>query len=167
MALTKGSKAPDFSLPDQDNKVHTLKDYKGKKVILYFYPKDNTPGCTKEACSFRDDHAQWKKKGAIILGISPDNAKSHKKFANTFSLPFPLLADTEKKMANAYGVYGEKKLYGIKYMGIFRTTFVIDEKGIIADIITKVNCETHSKDLLQTVYIPASKSETIKKLSHP
>lgn len=148
MPLDKGQLAPDFQLKDQDGNVHTLNDYRGKKVILYFYPKDDTPGCTKEACGFRDDYSKWKKNDTVILGVSADSEASHKKFAQKYTLPFPLLADTDKKISTAYGVYDKKSLYGRLFWGIKRTTFIIDAQGIIQDVITKVSCDTHSKDLL-------------------
>ena len=164
--LKTGSKAPDFSLKDQDGKLHKLSDYKGKKIILYFYPKDNTPGCTIEACNFRDDDAVYKKKGAIILGISIDDEKSHKKFVDNYKLPFTLLADTDKKVVEKYGVWKEKSfmsqkskisddaqkqqfLTGRKYMGTSRETFIIDEKGKILKHFDDVSVRNHSKEILE------------------
>jgi len=147
--LKEGSKAPDFSLKDQDGKVHKLSDYKGKKIVLYFYPKDNTPGCTVEACNFRDDETAYKKKGAVILGVSTDDEKSHKKFATGKKLPFTLLADTDKVVVGKYGVWGEKSFMGKKYMGTSRETFVIDEKGKIMKHFDSVNVLNHSKEILE------------------
>ncbi|HWY97548.1 MAG TPA: thioredoxin-dependent thiol peroxidase [Bacteroidia bacterium] len=145
--LKVGDKAPDFSLNNQDGKTLSLKDYKGKKVVLYFYPKDDTPGCTAESCNLRDNYSSLKKKGYEVIGVSVDNEKSHKKFANKFSLPFNLLADTEKDMVENYGVWGEKMLFGRKYMGIIRTTFIIDENGKIEKIINDVETEDHTKQV--------------------
>ena len=149
MALTVGSKAPDFELSDQDGKKHKLSDYKGKKVILYFYPKDNTPGCTIEACNFRDDEALYKKKGAVILGVSTDDEKSHKKFATNKDLPFTLLADKDRIVVNKYDVWKEKSFMGRKYMGTSRETFIIDEKGKILKHFDDVNVKNHSKEILE------------------
>lgn len=149
--IEEGKLAPSFSLADQDGKVHALKDYLGKKVVLYFYPKDNTPGCTKEACSFRDEFAEFKKSNAVILGISADAVKSHKNFSEKFSLPFPLLSDESKKMIEAYGVWKEKSMYGKKYMGIERTTVIIDEKGKIKKIFPKVKVEGHTEEVLEAL----------------
>jgi peroxiredoxin Q/BCP len=148
MPLQQGDKAPAFTTTTQDGNTVSLKDFKGKKVALYFYPKDNTPTCTVEACNLRDNFGALTAKGIVVLGVSPDNEKSHKKFEAKFSLPFTLLTDPELKMANAYGVYGEKQLYGRKYMGIFRTTFLIDEKGKIAHIITDVKSKNHTEQIL-------------------
>ena len=136
--LQAGAKAPDFDTTDQGGNKITLKDYRGKKVVLYFYPKDNTPGCTKEACAFRDQFSEFKKKGVEILGVSVDSEKSHKSFVEKFKLPFKLLADTDKKIVAAYGVWGEKSLYGRKYMGTHRVTYLIDESGRIAAVFPKV-----------------------------
>jgi len=136
--LTVGAKAPAFSAPDQTGKTVSLSDFKGRKVVLYFYPKDDTPGCTTQACSYRDEYAEFKKKGVVVLGISPDDAKSHSKFAEKFSLPFTLIADEGHKIAEDYGVWVEKSMYGKKYMGVERSTFVIDEAGKLAAIYRKV-----------------------------
>src|SRR6476661_2550790 len=125
MTLKKGSKAPDFTVSDQDGNNVSLSDYKGKKVALFFYPKDNTPTCTEEACNLRDNISLLKKKGIAVLGISIDSVKKHKNFEKKFSLPFPLLADVDKKIVESYGVWAEKKLFGVTYMGILRTTFLI------------------------------------------
>jgi len=145
--LKEGMKAPDFEGIDQNSKTIKLSDFAGKKLILYFYPKDNTPGCTAEACNLRDNWDSFLKKGFIIIGVSPDNEKSHKGFAAKYSLPFPLIADTSKKILNDYGVWGEKKMYGKSYMGVIRTTFIIDEKGIIEKIVTKVDTSGHTKQI--------------------
>jgi len=146
--LTVGAKAPAFSAPDQSGKTVSLSDFTGKKVVLYFYPKDDTPGCTVEACSFRDDHAAFKKKGAVVIGVSPDSAKSHAKFVEKFTLPFTLLSDTDHKIAEAYGVWVEKSMYGRKYMGVERSTFVIDEKGKLSSVYRKVKPAEHTVDVL-------------------
>jgi peroxiredoxin Q/BCP len=149
--LSVGDKAPTFSLKNSEGKTVKLSDFKGRKVVIYFYPKDNTPGCTKEACGFRDDFAQFKKKGIEVIGISPDDEKSHQKFATKFELPFTLLADPDHEVADKYGVWAEKNMYGRKYWGIKRTTFIIDEEGKIQEIYGKVNTDTHSKDILKTI----------------
>jgi len=146
--LKEGDKAPDFLLKDQDGKTLSLKDYKGKKLAIYFYPKDDTPGCTAESCNLRDNYSVLKKKGYEVIGVSADNEKSHKKFATKFSLPYSLLADTEKEMVQNYGVWGEKTLFGRKYMGIIRTTFIIDENGKIEKIIKDVETADHTKQIL-------------------
>jgi peroxiredoxin Q/BCP len=147
--LKEGQKAPVFEGADQDNNKIKLSDFSGKKVILYFYPKDNTPGCTAEACNLRDNYKDLLEKGFIVLGVSPDNEKSHKGFAGKYSLPFPLIADPEKKIITAYGVWGEKKMYGKSVMGILRTTFIIDEKGIIEKIISKVDTAQHTEQIFK------------------
>ncbi len=140
-------KAPSFEGIDQDGKSLKLSDFAGKKIILYFYPKDNTPGCTAEACNLRDNFNSLLKKGFAVIGVSPDNEKSHKGFAGKHSLPFPLIADTSKKILNDYGVWGEKKMYGRSYFGVLRATFIINEKGIIEKIITKVNTSGHTEQI--------------------
>jgi len=147
--LTVGAKAPAFSAPDQSGKSIALSDFAGRKVVLYFYPKDDTPGCTVEACSFRDDHAAFKKKGAVVIGVSRDSAKSHTKFIEKFTLPFTLLSDTDHKIAGDYGVWVEKSMYGKKYMGVERSTFVIDEKGKLSAVYRKVNPAEHTTDVLE------------------
>ena len=147
--LTEGMKAPDFELLDQDGKAHKLSDYKGKKIVLYFYPKDSTPGCTIEACNFRDDESSYKKKGAVIIGVSTDDEKSHKKFSGNKKLNFTLLADTGKKVVEKYGVWKQKSFMGKKYMGISRETFLIDEKGKIMKHFDEVNVKNHSKEILE------------------
>jgi peroxiredoxin Q/BCP len=149
--LNVGAKAPAFSAPDQSGKTVSLGDFKGKKVVLYFYPKDDTPGCTTQACSFRDEHSVFLKKGAVVLGVSPDSAKSHTKFIEKFSLPFPLLADEDKTIAQAYGVWVEKSMYGKKYMGVERSTFVIDGDGKLAAIYRKVKPAEHIAEVLATL----------------
>ena len=150
-SLEVGDKAPDFSAPVTDGTIVSLKDYKGKKLVLYFYPKDDTSGCTKESCSFRDNLARVRKKGAEILGVSADSVKSHQKFTEKFDLSFPLLSDESKDVVKAYGVWQEKSMYGRKYMGIVRTTFIIDERGKIARIFEKVNVEGHTDEVLDAL----------------
>jgi peroxiredoxin Q/BCP len=149
--LKAGDKAPDFLATRDDGEKVSLKDFRGKKVILYFYPKDDTPGCTREACDFRDSITRFKKKDVVVLGISPDSIESHKKFKTKFDLPFPLLADEDHKIAEAYGAWGEKSMYGKKFMGIIRSTFLIDEKGKIAEVFEKVNVDGHVDQLLVKV----------------
>lgn len=149
--VAEGQPAPAFSLADQQGNEHTLASYKGKPVVLYFYPKDDTPGCTTEACAFRDARADYAKAGAIVLGVSPDTVKSHKKFADKFSLDFPLLADVEKTVCEAYGVWKEKSMYGKTYMGVERTTFVIDKEGLITKIFPKVKVDGHCDAVLATI----------------
>jgi thioredoxin-dependent peroxiredoxin len=136
-------KAPPFTLPDQDGKPVKLSDFKGKAVVLYFYPKDDTPGCTLEACSFRDEHSALKEAGAVVLGVSPDDTRSHARFAGKLRLPFPLLADTDHAVAEAYGAWGEKVLYGRKFMGIVRSTFLIGRDGKVAAVWPKVKVDGH------------------------
>jgi thioredoxin-dependent peroxiredoxin len=145
--LKEGMKAPEFEGTDQDGRVIRLSDFKGKKLVLYFYPKDNTSGCTAEACNLRDNYESFLKKGFSVVGVSPDSEKSHKGFAGKYSLPFPLIADTSKKILNDYGTWGEKKMYGKPYMGVLRTTFIIDENGIIEKIITKVETASHTQQI--------------------
>jgi peroxiredoxin Q/BCP len=146
-----GAAAPDFSAPTDGGGAIRLKDLRGKTVVLYFYPKDNTPGCTTESCDFRDAHAQFEAKDAVILGVSPDSVKSHDKFKQKFDLPFALISDEDHKIAEAYGVWQEKSMYGRKYMGIVRSTFVIDAKGKIAAIYDKVKVNGHALDVLEKV----------------
>jgi peroxiredoxin Q/BCP len=148
MALQIGDKAPLFEAKDQDGNVVKLSDFQDKKIVLYFYPKDSTPACTAQACSLRDNYEAFLAKKYIVLGVSADNEKSHKKFADKHNLPFPLLADTEHHIVEAYGVWGEKMLYGKKYMGIIRTTFIIDENGNIQAIISKIDTKNHAKQVL-------------------
>lgn len=145
--LKEGDKAPDFNAKDQDGRDVKLSDFKGKRVVLYFYPKDDTPGCTKEACSFRDADDVFNAKGIKVLGVSTDNEKSHQKFISKYQLPFDLLADTEKQIVEAYGVWGEKSMYGKKYMGTVRKTFLIDN-GKIVKIFDKVNVAEHADEVL-------------------
>ncbi len=142
-------KAPYFEGTDQDSRVVKLTDFKGKKLVLYFYPKDNTSGCTAEACNLRDNYDDFLKRGFAVVGVSMDSEKSHKGFAEKYSLPFPLIADTSKKILNDYGVYKEKELYGKSYMGIVRTTFVIDENGVIEKIISKVDTNEHAGQIFK------------------
>jgi len=149
--LEEGKKAPAFSLFNQDGNKISLKDISGKKIVLYFYPKDDTSGCTKEACSFRDVFPKFKKSDAIILGVSPDSVKSHKKFAEKYDLNFDLLADEDKKVVQLYNVWKEKSMYGKKYMGVERTTFIIDEKGKIKKIFSKVKVDGHEKEVLEAL----------------
>ncbi len=149
--LEEGMKAPAFSLFNQDGNKVSLKDISGKKIVLYFYPKDDTSGCTKEACSFRDAFPKFKKSDAIILGVSPDSVKSHKKFAEKYDLNFDLLADEDKKVVQLYNVWKEKSMYGKKYMGVERTTFIIDEKGKIKKIFSKVRVDGHEKEVLEAL----------------
>ena len=147
--LTAGMTAPDFTAADQNGKAVTLSQFRGQKVILYFYPKDNTPGCTAEACDFRDNYAGLVAKGIVVLGVSVDDEASHQKFVNKYNLPFTLLADTDHNLVNAYGVWVEKNMYGKKYMGIARATFIIDEGGTIAHIITKVDTKNATAQVLE------------------
>jgi len=147
--LKEGTTAPAFKTTDANGETISLKDLRGQKVVLYFYPKDDTPGCTKEACSFRDDFAKFKKRGIAVLGVSPDSEKSHKKFETKYKLPFTLLADTDHAIAESYGVWGEKKFMGRTYMGVNRTTFLIDEKGKIKKVFEKVKPEDHASEVLE------------------
>jgi peroxiredoxin Q/BCP len=146
--LKPGSGAPDFSLKTDTGESVRLKDYRGKKVILYFYPKDMTSGCTAEACDFRDNIRKFEKKGAVVLGVSADSVESHQKFKNKYNLPFTLLSDETKKVLRDYGVWQQKSMYGKKYMGIARTTYIIDEKGKIEKVFEKVNVNGHINELL-------------------
>jgi len=149
--IDPGRVAPQIKLPDQDEKNHHLKDYRGKWVVLYFYPKDNTSGCTQQACQFRDARAKFSRSKAVILGVSPDNSKSHTKFIGKFDLPFTLLADTEKKVCSAYGVWQQKSMYGRKYMGVVRTTYLIDPKGKVAYRWDKVKVTDHEQEVLAMI----------------
>lgn len=146
--LKVGAKAPAFSLKNTEGKTVKLSDLKGKKVVLYFYPKDMTPGCTVEACGFRDDYAQLKKRGVEVIGVSGDDQKSHQKFTEKYSLPFTLLSDPTHEMMEKYGAWGEKSLYGRKYMGVLRITYIIDEEGRITHVFDKVKTATHSKEII-------------------
>jgi peroxiredoxin Q/BCP len=147
--LKEGDKAPDFSAKDQDGNDVSLAGLKGQRVVLYFYPKDDTPGCTKEACSFRDSNDVYREKNIRVLGVSTDSEKSHQKFISKFNLPFTLLADTDKKIVEDYGVWGEKSMYGKKYMGTNRKTFLIDEQGQIKKVFDKVNVSEHAGEVLE------------------
>lgn len=149
MVLKTGDVAPDFSVNDQNGNPVKLSDFKGKKVVLYFYPKDNTPGCTAESCNLRDNYQVLQKAGYEILGVSKDSEKSHQKFIDKFELPFTLLADTEKDIHEKYGTWIEKSMYGKKYMGTARVTFLIDENGIIEEIIEKVQTKDHTAQILK------------------
>ncbi|RZK78394.1 MAG: thioredoxin-dependent thiol peroxidase [Pedobacter sp.] len=147
--LAPGSKAPDFTAKDQEGNEVSLAQFAGKKVVLYFYPKDDTPGCTAEACDFRDNYQGLTAKGIVVLGVSVDDEKSHKKFVTKHNLPFTLLADTDKKIVEAYGVWGEKSMYGKTYMGTNRKTFIIDEEGNIAHVINKVDTKNSTAQVLE------------------
>ena len=146
--LKVGDKAPEFSLPDQDGRKVTLKDLKGRQVVLYFYPKDDTPGCTKEACSFRDSLGPIKKAGAVVLGVSLDDGSSHQRFIAKYGLPFSLLSDEDTAVSKAYGVYKQKNMYGKKYWGIERTTFVIDPAGKLKAVFNRVKVDGHLDEVL-------------------
>ncbi len=149
--LKEGDRAPAFSAKDQNGNLVNLEQYKGKKLVLYFYPKDSTPGCTAEACDFRDNYQGLVAKGIEVVGVSTDDEKSHQKFIGKHELPFTLLADTDKQIVKAYGVWGEKNMYGKKYMGINRTTFVIDEEGNIAHIIKKVDTKNSTAQVYELI----------------
>jgi peroxiredoxin Q/BCP len=148
MPISAGQPAPTFTLLDEKETQHSLSDYRGKPVVLYFYPKDDTPGCTKEACGFRDDYSAYEKAGVEILGVSPDSPKSHAKFKAKYDLPFHLLADTEKEVLKAYDAWGLKKSYGREYEGVLRTTFLIDSDGNIAKVFKNVRPAGHSEEIL-------------------
>ena len=147
--LKEGMSAPSFEGVDQEGRIVKLRDFAGRKLVLYFYPKDNTSGCTAEACSLRDSHEEFLNKGFAVVGVSADSEKSHKGFADKYSLPFPLIADTSRKIVNDYGVYQEKKMYGKSFFGIVRTTFIIDETGKIEKIIAKVDTKNHSEQIFK------------------
>lgn len=147
--LEVGNKAPEFTGKDQDGNKVKLSDFEGKKVVLYFYPKDDTPGCTKQACSLRDGFPRLKQNNIVVLGVSNDDEESHQKFIEKYDLPFTLIADTDKKIVNKYGVYGERNMYGNKFMGIKRTTFLIDEKGEIVKIFKRVKVAEHADEVLK------------------
>ena len=151
MLLEAGTKAPDFSLPDQDGNTVSLQDFKGKKVILYFYPKDNTPGCTKQACNFGELFPQIREKGAVVLGVSKDSVASHKKFQEKYHLPFTLLSDPELTVIQAYGVWQEKNMYGKKTMGVVRSTYLIDEAGVIVKAFGKVKAAENPRQMLDAL----------------
>ncbi|MFO7745138.1 MAG: thioredoxin-dependent thiol peroxidase [Psychroflexus sp.] len=146
--LKAGDKAPNFEAKDQDGNVHTLKDYKGKKLVVFFYPKASTPGCTAEACNLRDNWEVFQEKGYEILGVSADSAKRQQNFKNKYELPFPLLADEDKEVIEAFGVWGPKKFMGKEYDGIHRTTFIIDGNGKIEEVISKVKTKAHAEQIL-------------------
>jgi peroxiredoxin Q/BCP len=149
--LKAGEKAPDFSGINQDRNEIKLSDFAGKKLILYFYPKDNTPGCTAESCNLNDNYNNWLEKGFEVVGVSPDSVESHQKFRDKFGLRFDLIADTEKEILQAYGAWGEKSMYGKKYMGVLRTTFIIDENGIIQEVFEKVKTKDHTNQILESI----------------
>lgn len=151
--LTAGDKAPMFEGVNQNGQKISLNDYQGKKLILYFYPKDNTPGCTAEACDLNDNYEMWISKGYEVVGVSPDNEKSHLKFIEKFGLKFNLIADTENKILETYGAWGEKSMYGKKYMGVLRTTLVIDENGIIQAVFDKVDTKNHTNQIIEALNI--------------
>jgi peroxiredoxin Q/BCP len=151
MAILSGIPAPDFALPDETGTVRRLADFRGRTVVLYFYPKDDTPGCTTEACNFRDDYSAYQQAGVTILGVSPDSPKSHAKFKQKFQLPFSLLADEDHAVCEAYNVWGPKKFMGKEYMGVSRTTFVIDPEGNIKKVFENVKPSDHSAEVLAAV----------------
>jgi peroxiredoxin Q/BCP len=150
-SLSKGDKAPEFHGLNQNNENVSLETFKGKKLILYFYPKDNTPGCTAESCNLNDNYEAWLAKGYEVVGVSPDSVASHRKFADKFQFRFNLIADTDKEILQAYGVWGEKSMYGKMYMGVLRTTFVIDENGIIEEIFEKVDTKNHTDQIIKAL----------------
>ena len=147
--LEIGTQAPEFTLPDQNGEAHSLADYRGQKVILYFYPKDNTAGCTKQACAFGELYPQFREKGAVVLGVSKDSVASHKRFEEKYGLPFTLLSDVDKEVIQAYDVWKEKKNYGKVSMGVVRTTFIIDENGMIEKVMPKVKPDTNAAEVLE------------------
>ena len=149
--LATGTQAPDFTLPDQNGEMHSLSDYRGQKVVLYFYPRDNTPGCTKQACAFGELYPQFREKGAAVLGVSKDTVASHKKFEEKYGLPFTLLSDVEKEVIQAYGVWQEKNMYGKKTMGVVRSTYLIDEKGVIVKAFGKVKAAENPQQMLEVL----------------
>jgi len=149
--LEAGELAPDFALPDQEGRLHRLSDYRGRWVVLYFYPKDDTPGCTKEACGFRDEKGRLEELGAVVLGVSADDVESHKRFAEKYRLNFPLLSDPDKEAIRAYGAWGKKTLYGKEYEGVLRQTFLIDPEGRVAKVWRKVSPEGHAEEVAQAL----------------
>ena len=149
--LVAGTQAPSFSLPDQNGQTHTLEEYRGQKVVLYFYPKDNTPGCTKQACAFGELYPQFREKGAVVLGVSKDSVASHKKFEEKYGLPFTILSDEGLEAIKAYDVWQEKNMYGKKAMGVVRTTYLIDENGVIARAFSKVKAGENPQQMLDTL----------------
>lgn len=148
MTILEHIQAPEFGLVDQNGKIHKLSDYLGRDVVLYFYPKDDTSGCTTEACAFRDDYDEYQKAGVVIIGVSPDSQKSHEKFVNKYELPFTLLADTDHAVCEMYGVWGLKKMYGREYYGVKRTTFLINKDGVIKKVFNNVKPKGHSAEIL-------------------
>ena len=151
--LNKGDKAPAFKGLNQNGETISLGNFKGKKLILYFYPKDNTPGCTAESCNLSDNYQYWINKGYEVVGVSPDSVASHKKFADKFGFSFNLIADTEKEILQAYGAWGEKSMYGKKYMGVLRTTYIINEDGVIEEVFEKVKTGDHSNQIIKSLNI--------------
>ena len=151
MPIPAGEKAPNFTLADEDGQNHSLKDYKGQPVVLYFYPEDDTPGCTKQACGFRDDYSVYQDAGVTVLGVSPDSSKSHTKFINKYDLPFTLLADTDREVIRLYKVWGLKKNFGREYEGVIRTTYLIDGGGKIATVLENVIAANHSQEILAAI----------------
>jgi thioredoxin-dependent peroxiredoxin len=151
MPISAGNPAPDFTLPDENGVTRKLSDYRGQPVVLYFYPKDDTPGCTTEACNFRDDYSQYTQAGVVILGVSPDSPKAHIKFKEKYHLPFTLLADEGHKVCELYGVWGRKKMMGREYDGVFRTTFLIDRQGKLVKVFEAVKPAEHSKEVLEAL----------------
>ena len=151
MPISVGNPAPDFTLPDENGVTRKLSDYRGQPVVLYFYPKDDTPGCTTEACNFRDDYSQYTQAGVVILGVSPDSPKNHIKFKEKYHLPFTLLADEGHKVCELYGVWGRKKMMGREYDGVFRTTFLIDRQGKLVKVFEAVKPAEHSKEVLEAL----------------
>ncbi len=149
--IKEGRKAPDFTLPSSEGGKVSLKDFRGKPVVVYFYPKDDTPGCTREACAFRDARARLKKAGAVVLGVSPDSVASHAKFRDKYSLDFPLLADVDKAVAKKYGAFGEKVMYGKKVVGMIRSTFVIDAEGVVRKVFPRVRVDGHDEQVLEAL----------------
>jgi peroxiredoxin Q/BCP len=149
--LKVGDKAPEFEGVNQNGEKITLKDFSGKKLILFFYPKDNTPGCTAESCNLNENYDAWLEKGFDVLGVSPDSEKAHLKFIDKYGFKFDLIADTEKELLQAYDVWGEKSMYGRKYMGVFRTTFVINEEGLIEEIFEKVKTKDHTNQIIKAL----------------
>lgn len=153
MPIQAGIQAPDFALPDETGEVRRLSDFVGKPVVLYFYPKDDTPGCTTEACAFRDDYSAYENAGVQIVGVSPDSPKSHARFKQKYQLPFPLLADENREVSNLYGVWGPKQRMGRSYEGVHRTTFLIDSNGKIAHVFENVRPAEHSQEILSTLQV--------------
>jgi thioredoxin-dependent peroxiredoxin len=149
--LKQGQVAPDFTATDQNGKPLSLKMLKGKKVILYFYPKDDTPGCTSEACNLRDNYQELQDMGFVVIGVSPDNEKSHQKFSSKYNLPYHLIPDPDKSIIKSYGAWGEKRMYGKSYEGVLRTTYIISEKGLIETVIEKVDVKNHTKQIIELI----------------